>query len=91
MSKPPTTIPSRGLNIRQAASYWGVSRGTFLKLVKLGMAPSPMALPGLKRNVYDRVALDAAMTHDSRHQPATPWPVPRRGGNAPWRLHRHIR
>ncbi len=62
MSKPPTTIPSRGLNIRQAASYWGVSRGTFLKLVKLGMAPSPMALPGLKRNVYDRVALDAAMT-----------------------------
>jgi hypothetical protein len=65
MSKPPTTsptIPPRGLNILQAAAYWGVSRGTFLKLVKLGMAPSPMALPGLKRNVYDRVALDAAMS-----------------------------
>ncbi len=56
------TIPPRGLNIKQAASYWGVSRGTFLKLVRLGIAPAPMELPGLKRNVYDRVALDAAMS-----------------------------
>jgi predicted DNA-binding transcriptional regulator AlpA len=61
MSKPPITIPPRGLNIKQAATYWGVSRGTFLKLVDLGIAPQPLDL-GLKRNVYDREALDAAMT-----------------------------
>jgi predicted DNA-binding transcriptional regulator AlpA len=54
-------IPPRGLNIKQAASYWGVSRGTFLKLVDLGIAPQPLNL-GVKRSVYDRLALDAAMT-----------------------------
>jgi hypothetical protein len=62
MSKPPITIPPRGLNIRQAAAYWGVSPGTFKKLVWLGILPPPLNLPGLDRNVYDRLALDAAMT-----------------------------
>ena len=57
----PVTISPRGLNIKQAAAYWGVSRGSFLTLVERGVAPQPMDL-GLKRNVYDRVALDAAMT-----------------------------
>jgi hypothetical protein len=60
--KPPSIIPSRGLNIRQAASYWGVSPNTFKKLVGLGLAPAPLRLPGLDRNIYDRVALDAAMS-----------------------------
>jgi hypothetical protein len=60
--KPPSIIASRGLNIRQAASYWGVSPNTFKKLVRLGLAPQPLKLPGLDRNIYDRVALDAAMS-----------------------------
>ena len=60
--KSPSNIPSRGLNIRQAASYRGVSPNTFKKLVRLGLAPAPLKLPGLDRNIYDRIALDAAMT-----------------------------
>jgi hypothetical protein len=61
MCKPPQTIAPRGLNIRQAAAYWGVSPGTFRKLVRLGLAPEPLKLPGLDRNIFDRQALDAAM------------------------------
>jgi hypothetical protein len=60
--KSPSTIPSRGLNIRQASAYWGVSPNTFRKLVRLGLAPAPLKLPGLDRNIYDRAALDAAMS-----------------------------
>lgn len=59
---PPSTIVPRGLNIRQASAYWGVSPNTFRKLVRLGLVPAPLKLPGLDRNVYDRVALDAAMS-----------------------------
>jgi hypothetical protein len=60
--KSPSTIPSRGLNIKQAAAYWGVSPNTFKRLVRLGLAPAPLKLPGLDRDIYDRIALDAAMT-----------------------------
>jgi hypothetical protein len=35
---------------------------TFKKLVRLGLAPAPLKLPGLDRNIYDRIALDAAMS-----------------------------
>jgi hypothetical protein len=62
MCKPSQTIAPRGLSIRQAASYWGASPNTFKKLVRLGLAPAPLKLPGLDRNIYDRVALDAAMS-----------------------------
>ena len=58
----PPTLSPRGLNVRQASAYWGVSPGTFRKLVRLGLAPAPLKLPGLDRNVYDRQALDDAMT-----------------------------
>jgi hypothetical protein len=51
----------RGLNITQAAHYWGVSPGTFKKLVRLGIAPQPLKLPGLDRNVFDKLELDRAM------------------------------
>jgi hypothetical protein len=56
-----TDIPPRGLNIRQAAAYWGVSPNTFKKLIRLGLAPAPLRLPGLDRNVFDRLELDRAM------------------------------
>ena len=42
----PSTLSPRGLNIRQASAYWGVSAGTFRKLVRLGLAPAPLKLPG---------------------------------------------
>jgi hypothetical protein len=57
-----TMIPPRGLNIRQAAKYFGVSPNTFKKLVRLGLAPEPLNLPGLDRKIYDRSALAAAMS-----------------------------
>jgi hypothetical protein len=58
----PPSVPPRGLSVVQAAAYVGVSPGTFRKIVRLGFAPGPLHLPGFDRNVYDRVALDAAMT-----------------------------
>lgn len=62
MSKIPFPyITPRGLNIRQAAAYWGVSPGTFKKLVRLGLAPAQLKLPGLDRNVFDRFELDRAI------------------------------
>jgi hypothetical protein len=46
--KPPSTIPSRGLNIRQASAYFGVSPNTFRKLVRLDLAPAAVeACPAL--------------------------------------------
>ena len=70
-SIPLSTVAPRGLNIRQAAAYWGVSPNTFKKLVRLGLAPpAPLKLPGLDRNIYDRQALDKAMS--ARAQRAVP-------------------
>ena len=57
----PSSVAPRGLNIRQAAEYWGCSPGTFKKLVELGVAPEPIDLAGLGRNIYDRLALDDAL------------------------------
>jgi hypothetical protein len=54
--------PPRGMSRRQAAAYWGVSPGTFAKMVRLGIAPPPMTLPGISRRVYDRHAIDTAIT-----------------------------
>jgi hypothetical protein len=54
--------PPRGMNIRAASRYWGASPNTFKKLVRLGLAPAPLKLPGLDRNIYDRQALDQAMS-----------------------------
>jgi hypothetical protein len=57
----PSNVPPRGLNVRQAAEYWGCSVGSFKKLVALGVAPAPINLAGLERNIFDRLALDAAL------------------------------
>jgi hypothetical protein len=62
MRKRPQTIAPRGLSIRQASAYWRVSPNTFKKLVRLRLAPQPLQLPGLDRNIYDRRALDASMS-----------------------------
>jgi hypothetical protein len=39
-------IAPRGLNIRQAAAYWGVCPNTYKKLYRAGLAPAPLKLPG---------------------------------------------
>jgi predicted DNA-binding transcriptional regulator AlpA len=52
----------RGLNVINAAKYMGVSAGTFRKLVRLGIAPQPLKIPEVNRNIYDREAIDQAMT-----------------------------
>jgi predicted site-specific integrase-resolvase len=59
----PSTMPApRGMNVISAARYMGVSAGTFRKLVKLGVVPAPMNIPEVNRNIYDREAIDKAMT-----------------------------
>jgi hypothetical protein len=61
----PSTLPAgvspRGLNITQAAEYWGCGPSTFKKLVKLGIV-QPLDTAGFARNTFDRHALDEAMT-----------------------------
>jgi hypothetical protein len=57
----PSNVIPRGFNVRQAAEYFGCSVGAFKKLVELGVAPQPINLAGLDRNIYDRLALDAAL------------------------------
>jgi excisionase family DNA binding protein len=49
----------RCYNRKEAASYVGVSVGTFDKLVQQGVMPSPIELFG--RKVWDRTALDAVL------------------------------
>jgi hypothetical protein len=60
MKKANDLVP-RGLSLVQAASYWGVSPGTFKTLVKRGQAPAPTKIPGLDRNIWDRQVLDGTM------------------------------
>lgn len=51
----------RGFDRKEAASYIGVSIGSFDKLVRTGKLPKPIELLG--RKIWDRVALDQAMDH----------------------------
>lgn len=54
----PSSLPPRGLSREQAAAYWGVSVGTFAKLVEDGRAPQPKLINS--RQIWDRLALDLA-------------------------------
>ena len=66
MKKQQTPIPPRGLTTRQAAAYCGVSYNTFRKLVREGLVPPPMDMPELGRDLFDRLALDAAIDARSK-------------------------
>ena len=70
----PSNLPPRGLNGHQAVQYLGVSLGTLKKLVQLRLVSPPIDLPGCKREIYDRLAIDAAMTARSQAGAATPEP-----------------
>jgi hypothetical protein len=50
------------MNVIAAAKYMGVSPGTFRKLVRLGIAPQPLKIPEIDRNIFDRQAIDRAMS-----------------------------
>ncbi len=54
-------VQPRVLSERQAAAYWNVCPNTFRKLVALGIAPKPINIPELGRNLYDREQQDAAI------------------------------
>jgi hypothetical protein len=77
----PPHVPPRALTIRQAAEYWGVSPNTFRKLVRTGIAPGPINVPGLGRLLFDREqqdrAIDALRQQSSgncaRFSPSPPW------------------
>ena len=60
--KLPTSVQPRGFNLDQASEYWGCCASTFKKLVKLGIAPAPIDMGGFERNIWDRLALDAAIS-----------------------------
>jgi hypothetical protein len=54
--------PSRGMKTRDAAKYLGVSVNTLKKLIRIGVVPPPVRLPGVDRIIHDRFALDAVMS-----------------------------
>jgi len=59
--KLPASLQARTLTTRQAAEYWGVSYPTFQKLVREGVAPGPLNVPGLGRMLFDREQQDRAI------------------------------
>ena len=56
----------RGLNAIAEAPHWGVPR-TFRNWVRLSVASQPLNISEIDRNVYDRQAIDAAMTARAGH------------------------
>jgi hypothetical protein len=61
LSTLPAGIAPRGLNLDQAAEYWGCCPSTFKKMVKIGIV-RPIDMGGIERNVFNRQELDKAMT-----------------------------
>jgi predicted DNA-binding transcriptional regulator AlpA len=53
------SYPPRGMRVDRAANYSGMSRTTFLELVRDGVMPKPMRIGGM--TIWDRLALDAAL------------------------------
>lgn len=60
MARPLPFECPRGLNRAEAASYVGVSPGTFDKLVQDGRMPKPKRVGA--RLIFDRFAVDLAFT-----------------------------
>jgi predicted site-specific integrase-resolvase len=59
--KLPAGVLPRNLTMRQTAEFWGVSYTTFRRLVRDGIVPPPMSVPGLGRMLFDREQQERAM------------------------------
>jgi len=62
MSEPlsPSIVP-RGMSLKQAAAYWGVSPNTSRKFIRDGVVPPPIRLGSKGKMIFDRIAQDRAM------------------------------
>ena len=54
-------LEPRGLSLSMAAAYVGVSATTFDNLVRAQHMPKPVKVPGARRMLWDRRALDRAL------------------------------
>jgi hypothetical protein len=63
----PPGVSPRGLNVDQAAAYFGLSNSGFRKLVARGVV-KPIDLDGFARCIFDREALDAVISARAQQQ-----------------------
>jgi hypothetical protein len=54
-------IEPRGLSVPQAAAYYDISPNAYRRLMREGKVPQPIKIPGLDRQIIDKVRLDAAL------------------------------
>jgi hypothetical protein len=55
------TIEPRGITIDQNCTLWGVSKITLKKLMKQGVVPGPLLIPGFGKLLFDREQQDRAI------------------------------
>lgn len=60
-----TTLPPRGLSVTAGSAYLGISRTELYRLVGMGVI-SLIRLPGCRRVLVDRVALDRLLDPEGR-------------------------
>ena len=51
--KEPFSIEPRGLSIPQAAAYYGISANAYRNLMRQGVVPEPIKIPGFERRIID--------------------------------------
>ena len=54
-------IEPRGLSVPKAAAYYGISPNAYRSLMREGKVPRPIKIPSLKRQIIDKLQLDAAL------------------------------
>ena len=64
--QPPAALSPRGLSREAAAAYCGISPGSFDKLVAQGTLPGPWLVTGVRRKLWDKLALDKAFDAQSQ-------------------------
>jgi hypothetical protein len=58
----PANLPPRCLTTRQNAAFWGVCPKTLRKMVRQGLVPKPIDVPGLGRDLFDREEQERAIS-----------------------------
>ena len=54
-------IEPQGLNVPQAAAYYGISPKAYRQLMRRGAVPGPIKISGFERHIIDKVQLDAVL------------------------------